>query len=119
MMPARGGERSGELLLNGIAAEGTFGPYRAAIKRWEVVMGRPAPTPTEPGQGGAPRLSPRFVEWMMGLPQGWVCNVPGLSRSNQLKLLGNGVVPLQAALAWSLLRHPAGRAPDDDMDQIP
>jgi DNA (cytosine-5)-methyltransferase 1 len=36
---------------------------------------------------------------MMGLPDGWVCSIPGLSRSAQLKALGNGVVPQQAALA--------------------
>jgi DNA (cytosine-5)-methyltransferase 1 len=36
---------------------------------------------------------------MMGLPAGWVTDVPGLSRNEQLKLLGNGVVPQQAALA--------------------
>ena len=80
-----------------------FGPYTAAIRRWEAVLGRPAPAPTEPGQNGGPRLSPRFVEFMMGLPADWVCDVPGVSRSAQLKALGNGVVPQQAALALSLL----------------
>jgi DNA (cytosine-5)-methyltransferase 1 len=99
----RSGERSGELLLNGIAAKGTFGPYQAAIERWSIVMGRPAPPPTEPGTGAAPRLSPRFVEWMMGLPDGWVCDVPGVSRTNQLILLGNGVVPQQAGYAVAVL----------------
>lgn len=39
----------------------------------------------------------------MGLPEGWVCNVPGLSRNQQLKLLGNGVVPQQAAAALRML----------------
>jgi DNA (cytosine-5)-methyltransferase 1 len=34
---------------------------------------------------------------MMGLPAGWVCDVPGLSRNDQLRLLGNGVVPQQGA----------------------
>ena len=58
--------------------------------------------PTEPGPSGKPRLSARFVEWMMCLPDGWVTDVPGLSRSEQLALLGNGVVPPQGAAA---LRH--------------
>jgi DNA (cytosine-5)-methyltransferase 1 len=40
---------------------------------------------------------------MMGLPEGWVTGVPGLSRTQQLKALGNGVVPQQAALAISQL----------------
>ena len=39
----------------------------------------------------------------MGLPAGWVTDVPDLPRSAQLKALGNGVVPQQAALALSLL----------------
>jgi DNA (cytosine-5)-methyltransferase 1 len=38
---------------------------------------------------------------MMGLPAGWVTNVP-ISRNDQLKACGNGVVPQQAAAA---LRH--------------
>lgn len=78
-----------------------FGPYAAAVARWEAVIGRPAPSPTEPGSNGRPRLSPRFVEWMMGLPEGWVTGV-GIPRSAQLKALGNGVVPQQAALALAL-----------------
>jgi DNA (cytosine-5)-methyltransferase 1 len=40
---------------------------------------------------------------MMGLPAGWVTDVPGLSRNAQLKALGNGVVPQQALAALQLL----------------
>jgi DNA (cytosine-5)-methyltransferase 1 len=40
---------------------------------------------------------------MMGLPLGHVTGVPGLPRSAQLKALGNGVVPQQAAAALRLL----------------
>jgi DNA (cytosine-5)-methyltransferase 1 len=36
---------------------------------------------------------------MMGLPAGWVTDVPGLGRNEKLKALGNGVVPQQAAEA--------------------
>ena len=78
----------------------SFGQYAPAIARWESILGRPAPTPTEPGRNG-PRLSPAFVEWMMGLPDGHVTDV-NISRNAQLKALGNGVVPQQAAAA---LRH--------------
>ena len=41
---------------------------------------------------------------MMGLPAGWVTAVSGLARNDQLKVLGNGVVPQQAvaALSWLL-----------------
>ena len=78
-----------------------FGPYTAAIARWATVVGRPAPAPTKPGQNGRPRLSPAFVEWLMGLPDGWVTGVD-IPRSAQLKCLGNGVVPLQAAHAINI-----------------
>ncbi|MFC8732151.1 hypothetical protein ACFT5B_06815, partial [Luteimicrobium sp. NPDC057192] len=99
---ARSGARSDELLLNGIASEQRFGDYSAAVERWEAILGRPAPSPTEPtGKGGAERLSPRFVEWMMGLPDGWVTDTD-TTRNEQLKALGNGVVPQQAEAA---LRH--------------
>lgn len=53
------------------------------------------------------RLNARFVEWMMGVPEGHVTEVPGLSRSAQIRVLGNGVVPQQAALALSHLRQEA------------
>lgn len=86
-----------------------WGPYGPAVARWEAVLGRPAPRPTEPGKT-AERLSPAFVEWLMGLPEGWVTDVPGLSRNAQLKALGNGVVPQQAALALRLLLGRSGLA---------
>ena len=74
-----------------------YGPYGHAVERWERILGRRAPDPTD-DRG----LRPEFVEWMMGLPEGWVCDV-GLSRTAALKMLGNGVVPQQAALAVDLL----------------
>lgn len=36
----------------------------------------------------------------MGLPDGWITAVPGLSRAAQLKLAGNGVVTQQAIAAF-------------------
>ena len=48
------------------------------------------------------KLNALFVEYMMGLPVGWVTD-SGLSRAQQLKMLGNGVVPQQAELALELL----------------
>ncbi len=84
-----------------VASDGTdFGP---AIRRWEYITGRPAPCPTEPGMRGNRRLSPLFTEWMMGLPAGWVTAVPCIPRKEQLKILGNGVVPQQAHHAYGLL----------------
>jgi DNA (cytosine-5)-methyltransferase 1 len=45
---------------------------------------------------------------MMGLPVGWITNV-GLSRAQQLKILGNGVVPQQAEYALELLTSDWGK----------
>lgn len=72
-----------------------WGPFAAAIARWEAVMDRPAPDPRD--ERG--RLAPAFVEWMLGLDAGWVTDVPGLSRSDLLRILGNGVVRQQCAAA--------------------
>ena len=82
-----------------------WGPYQPAVVRWEELIGREAPGPTRPdGRNGSHRLSPEFVEWMMGLADGHVTDPAiGISRNEQLKALGNGVVPQQAALAVSLL----------------
>lgn len=84
-----------------------WGIYAAAIHRWEQILGRPAPAPTQPSKKGTPQLSPAFSEWLMGLPAGHVTDVPGLSRNDQLKALGNGVVPQQAALALRLMGYQA------------
>ena len=94
-----------------VSAWGDYGP---AIARWQHAIGRAAPSPTEPGRFGAARLSPAFVEWMMGLPAGWVTDPAiGISRNDQLKALGNGVVPQQAALALDVLLQGA----TDDLRQ--
>jgi len=86
--------------LPDVIAHAPWGDYAPAIARWESVIGRPAPAPTEPGKNGNPRLSPLFVEWLMGLPEGHVTDPAiGITRNDQLKALGNGVVPQQAAAA--------------------
>ena len=80
-----------------------WGKFEPAIRRWEQTIGRPAPAPTKPdGKDGAHRLSSAFTEWMMGLPDGWITDC-GLSRNDELKACGNGVVPQQAELALRIL----------------
>jgi DNA (cytosine-5)-methyltransferase 1 len=113
---SRSGDRSGELLLPGVAKaidRGRWGAYAPAIARWERILGRPAPDPTEPGPKGGRRLSPRFVEFLMGTPAGHTTDPAiGLTRNQQLTALGNGVVPRQAAAAtrmW-LAYHRQGAA---------
>jgi DNA (cytosine-5)-methyltransferase 1 len=81
-----------------------WGQYAPAIARWKHITGHGAPEPTVPSAKAVTGrvLSPRFVEWMMGLPPGWV-ELPELSRSQQLSLLGDGVVPQQAIAAFTEL----------------
>lgn len=81
-----------------------WGTYAAAIARWEAVIGRTAPAPVRmDGKGGKARLNPELTEWMMGWPAGWVTASAKLSRAEQLKACGNGVVPQQAAAALRML----------------
>ncbi|MDO3335124.1 DNA cytosine methyltransferase [Mycobacteroides abscessus] len=86
-------------LLNGSPE---WGKYEPAIRRWEAIT-REAPSPTERGVKGNPRLAARFSEWMQGWPLGWVTAV-AISRSAMLRIIGNGVVPQQAVagLYWLL-----------------
>lgn len=96
---------SGNLREDILEVDINWGKFEPAIRRWEEVMGRPAPAPTLPdGKDGAHRLSPWLTEWMMGLPEGWICDPAiGLSRNDQLKAAGNGVCPQQAELALEML----------------
>lgn len=66
------------------------------ISRCEMRLRR-TPNPLDLG-----KLNAKFVEYMMGLPEGWVTDLE-LSRSQQLKILGNGVVPQQAYRALEIL----------------
>jgi DNA (cytosine-5)-methyltransferase 1 len=86
-----GGERAAR--SSGLVDWGEFAP---AIRRWEHVLGRPAPAPTVDG-----RLSADFVEWHMGFPEGWT---DILTRTERLKALGNAVVPQCADVIgrWAL-----------------
>ncbi len=81
-----------------------FDRFEPAVRRWEEVTGYLAPAPTKPdGKDARPRLSAEFTEWMMGLEPGWITGV-GLSRKDELKACGNGVVPQQAKLALTILK---------------
>lgn len=100
----RGGRGADERDVQPGQPNAAWGRFAPAIARWEAVTGRRAPWATDDRH----RLSPAFVEWMMGLPAGHVTAVPGLTRTQQLKALGNGVVPQQAAAAIRLLAERAG-----------
>lgn len=79
-----------------------WGDYLPAIRRWERLIGVPAPAPTETGPRGGRRLTASFAEWLMGIP-GHVTDVPGLSRAEQLARIGNGAMPQQAYAAYEHL----------------
>ena len=68
-----------------------------AHKLSEAIYNQEVPPPLEEG-----RLNVKFVEYMMGLPSGWVTGID-LPRAQMLKILGNGVVPQQALKALQLL----------------
>jgi DNA (cytosine-5)-methyltransferase 1 len=81
----------------------SWGKYEPAIRRWEQIVG-PAPAPTEPNKNGNPRLSAVFSEWLMGWPAGWVTDPDiGISRNDQLRIVGNGVCTQQAIAALRYL----------------
>ncbi len=97
-------------LVTAVAALGEpdkarWGDYAYAVARWELLIGRSVPEPTQPGKHGRPVLAPPFVEWLMGLPIGWVTDL-GLPRTAALRVLGNGVVWHQAAAALRILLCP-------------
>lgn len=142
------GIHAGDTLTDAIRQPSRWGKYAAAIAHWEHVT-RPAPEPTNitagyikarlkrlarldkrpVGMRGSLKvrrqLAARFSEWMMGVPLGWITDVPGITRNEALKAAGNGVVPQQAAEALRfLLDMPTGRQiadvhePDDLLELL-
>lgn len=89
----------------------TIGERKSSVKRVSGLWGKFAarrdmhlqavPNPLDQDE----KLNAKFVEYMMGLPEGWVTDI-GLSRAQQLKILGNGVVPQQAYYAIQYLCTP-------------
>lgn len=70
-------------------------PYGVVIERWERTFGREAPPLAKPK--GA--LNVEFIEWMMGLPKGWVTDADDVSRTAKLAALGNACTSQQASEA--------------------
>lgn len=96
--PLSRAERMDDVETRVIRIGDTWGKYEPAIRRWEWVT-RPPPSPTEPNTKGNPRLAPAFPEWMQGFDDGWITAVPGISRNDQLRIIGNSVCPQQAESA--------------------
>ncbi|APT87394.1 DNA cytosine methyltransferase [Corynebacterium flavescens] len=93
-----------------------WGDTAERILAWALIHGAPPPVTEDVVTGYVdkeifgsrfpetkPLLNPAFAEWMMGLPAGWVTEVPGLTRQQQLKAIGNGVCPPQGAAALQQL----------------
>jgi DNA (cytosine-5)-methyltransferase 1 len=103
----RGSTNTNGWTLVDVAFTDRWGEYAPAIARWEILLGRPAPNPTKPGRTGRPRLSARFVEWLQGLPDGYVTSLVG--SNDALRLLGNSNPPQQYAAAWRQLTATVGQ----------
>ncbi|MEW2415335.1 DNA cytosine methyltransferase [Streptomyces sp. NPDC046866] len=69
--------------------------HTPAIRRWETVLGRPAPTPWVRGPRGGRQLSPRFAEWMQGNDDGWITDVD-IPWTKQIEIAGNQAITRQA-----------------------
>ncbi|MET8841476.1 DNA cytosine methyltransferase [Streptomyces rubiginosohelvolus] len=78
--------------------------YGPAIRRWESILGRPAPAPTSPDTRGNLRICPRFAEWVMGIDEGVITRHTDMPRPQQIKRAGNSVVTLQAEAGFAALR---------------
>jgi len=76
-----------------------WGDSAPAILTWAMLTGHAPPLIVGDRPDYRAETTAEFIEFMMGLPPGWVTGVPGLSRNQQLKSLGNGVVPQAAATA--------------------
>jgi len=91
------------------AGDGPFSPaewwneFLPAVRRWECLSQSAAPIPVIRGPRGGVKVNPRFVEWMMGLPEGWATEVEGVSLGEQISRIGNGVMPLQSVTSFVLL----------------
>lgn len=91
----------GDLAMPSAVQPERWGRFEWAVQRHADAVWSFPPEPTMPNRNGGPRLRPEFVEWLMGVPAGWVTDA--LPRAPALKALGNGVVPLQLAVAWTHL----------------
>jgi DNA (cytosine-5)-methyltransferase 1 len=106
--PGRAGRAAARSGLTETHSTYPWGVYTEAVRRWEHILGRPAPNPTEPGRNGRPRLRPEFTAWVMGLPaDDYLAGVPDVSRIAALRLAGNGVVPQHAETAFRELARRA------------
>lgn len=96
----RGKPRSGTSVVPNSDNGRSLGSMPRLSKRYDPCSPmylQEVPPPLDQG-----KLNVKFVEYMMGLPAGWVTDID-LPRSQMLKILGNGVVPQQAYRALELL----------------
>lgn len=98
--PDRHEYRRGTAVIPNTNNCGGFGSMQGSSKRYDPrrqmhLQAVPAPLDSD-------RLNPKFVEYMMGLPDGWVTDID-ISYIQKLKILGNGVVPQQAYRALEIL----------------
>ena len=74
-----------------------------ATRVWVDQQGYAPRALTHPSDKLYPDPAGEFYEWAMGLPEGWITDVPGVTNDEVIRMAGNGVVPQQATLALELL----------------
>ena len=83
-----------DIVVDGDGVVSSWGRWDETITLWGEVLGRSHPQPVR-RPGCVAQLNAPWVEWMMGLPEGWVSDE--LDNTPAMRVMGNGVVPLQAA----------------------
>jgi DNA (cytosine-5)-methyltransferase 1 len=111
-----GREQPGTFIADGRTDGRTDSPYRSTSEFCDVPLFAPGPNDERwtdiissfphlaPAVDG--KLNANFAEWLMGWPIGWTA---GQSRADRLRAIGNGVCPLQAAVAFLTLYSRSGR----------
>lgn len=94
-----------------------WGKYARAVARWSLLT-RPAPVPVQKNRNGNPQLTAEFSEWVMGISPGRLTSPDlGLTRTQALKMAGNGVVPHAALYAFTALTSDNRLSVDIDSDR--
>lgn len=93
------GNRSGGASLWHVVTHDLWADYREAEDRAARTIGRPHPARTRVNKTRRESISTAYVEWMMGLPPGYVTNNTDIPISAQNRALGNMCTPRQAHAA--------------------
>ena len=85
-----GGDSRDSRIRSSVECQGRFPPPPSSTGAWRRIL------------KSSPYLAPAVKPTLFGVADGYPYGL-GIPRSEQLRLLGNAVVPQQAALAWNIL----------------